>query len=153
MKTPQLIIAFFLLVLTSCTKEGPVGPAGPEGPAGPAGPTGPAGSVVYSKKYTVNPNQWTWNGSLYIHYVDLSFPEITDAFLPNCSVVGYIQNGNNIWSALPNTYYPFIGSNVSRTFEISFVTTGIVRLRYVWSDSREQAPTATEVFNIVAVGK
>jgi hypothetical protein len=153
MKAPQLIIGFFILVLTSCTKEGPMGPMGPAGPAGPVGPTGPAGSVVYSRTFTVNANQWTWNSTLYTYYIDLSFPEITAAFLPNCSVVGYIQNGANIWSVLPNTFYPIVGSNVSRTFEISYITTGIVRLRLVWSDSRQTAPTTAEIFNIVAIGK
>ena len=144
MKAPQLIIGFFILVLTSCTKEGPMGPAGP---------AGPAGSVVYSRTFTINANQWTWNSTLYTYYVDLAFPEITAAFLPNCSVVGYIQNGANIWSVLPNTFYPIVGSNVSRTFEISYITTGIVRLRLVWSDSRQAAPTTAEIFNIVAIGK
>ena len=159
MKTPGLIIGLLILVLSSCTKEGPAGPAGPMGPVGPAGatgpagPIGPAGSVVYSRSYTINPNQWTWNSTLFTHYVDLPFPEITAAFLPNCSVVGYIKDGTNIWSALPNTFYPIVGSNLSRTFEISYVTTGVVRLRFVWSDSRQQAPLNTEVFNIVAVGK
>ncbi len=150
-KLPISILLFCLIYLSSCTKEGPAGPTGPTGPQGPAGP---AGSVVYTRTFTISPNQWTWNSSNYLFYVDVSFPELTSSFLSNGAVIGYKNASNtDLWLSLPNTFYPTIGSNLSYTWEISYVTAGTVRLRFVWSDSRQSAPTTTETFRLVAIGK
>lgn len=171
-KLPISILLFCLIYLSSCTKEGPAGPAGPAGsagstgPQGPAGPTGPqgpagptggtgaAGSVIYTKTITVTPSQWQWNENIKTHYVDLPFSELTSTFLTNGAVVGYIKGSSpDIWFSLPNTDFSNLGNNLSITLEIAYVSVGIVRVRYVWSDARQQAPTTTETFRLVAIGK
>jgi hypothetical protein len=136
-------------LLNSCTKEGPVGPAGPQGPQGPAG------SDIYTRTFTVNPSEWIYNSNVISHYVDLSYPEITSTFLSNGgTIVGYRNNGTNIWSSMPNTFYPNIGSNLSWTYEISYITIGIVRVRFIWSNSNsQQAPTTVQTFRINAIGQ
>ena len=153
--------------MSSCTKEGPMGPAGPTGPQGPTGPagstgptgpqgptgpTGPAGSVVYTRSYTVAPSNWQFNSSLIIHYVDLTFPEITSTFLSQGGVVvGYRNTNTDVWTNMPNTFYLNAGS---WTYEIVYITVGTVRVRYIWSNSNsQQAPTSTQLFRIVAIGK
>jgi hypothetical protein len=156
-KLPISLLLFSLIYLSSCTKEGPAGPTGPQGPAGPTGPTGgtgSTGSVIYTRTFTVTPSQWQWNGSLYLYYVDLSYPELTSNFLSNGAVVGYRNRSNtDLWNFLPNTFYPTVGVNLSYTWEIAYITVGTVRLRYLWSDSRQEPPTSTETFRIVAIGK
>jgi hypothetical protein len=42
-----LLVATSTLLLSSCTKEGPVGPTGPAGPTGPKGVSGNANAVMY----------------------------------------------------------------------------------------------------------
>ena len=135
-KLPIAIICFLLVFMSSCKKEEPVG------------------TVVHSRTFTVAASQWVWNSANYLYYVDLPYPEITSALLPNAAVVGYKQASNpELWLSMPNTFYPIIGSSLSYTWEIAYVRAGTVRIRFVWSDSRQQAPTSTEVFRIVAVGK
>jgi hypothetical protein len=160
-KLPISLLLFSLIYLSSCTKEGPVGPAGPQGPTGPAGangttgPAGPAGSVIYTRSFTVAPSEWQFNTNNQVHFIDLSFPEITSTFLSEGgAVVAYRNTGTNVWSNMPNTFYPNLGSNLSWTYEIVYITVGTVRVRYIWSNSNsQQAPTSTQLFRIVAIGK
>jgi hypothetical protein len=163
MKTSYFSLFLVLsLYVTSCTKEGPVGPMGPAGPTGatgatgatgPIGPAGPPGSVIYSRTYTLNTNQWVWNSAFGSYDVDLAFPEIISSFLTNCTVVGYAKLSTDNWAVLPLTFYPISGDNLSFTYQVASISPGVVKLRLIFSDGRRDSPPGNDVFNIVAIGK
>ena len=152
---PLAIYSFLILSLLSCSKEGPAGPAGPAGPTGPTGPQGVAGNAnVRSTEVTINPSDWVWNSTNYVYYKDVPFTQITADVMNLGFVMGYMKgtsNGSSIWQSMPLTFYPTVGSNTSYTYEISYISVGSCRLRFLWSDSRQSAPSTAQTFRLVAV--
>jgi hypothetical protein len=152
-----LSIAFMLLVLASCGKDGAVGPIGATGPTGPqgvagnsgtngvAGATGTTGAtgtanVIYSDWIT--PSAYTKDTifNTYHFYADISASKITQSILDNGTVLVFGKlNGYNtlIWpaaqvSALPITItYQLGGSAIYTDSWSSLVTLGNVRIDFV----------------------
>ena len=141
--------------MNSCTKEGPVGPAGAQGPQGPSGSNGTNGNTnVKSSFLTVNPNNWQWNSSNYVSYVEFNNSQITSDVINYGLVLAFRKStnaGTEIWIPMPNVYYPFSNSLISWTYDIGFISLGAGRIRFAWSDSRNSPPDATQVFKIVSV--
>ena len=113
-----LLSIAFMLIMSSCGKDGAVGPAGPVGPAGTTGTTGATGAtgatgtanVIYSDWIT--PATYTKSAAIFGTYhfdADIAASKITQAILDNGTVIvygkldGYVSS---IWptdqvSALP----------------------------------------------------
>ena len=155
-----LPIAFMLLVMTSCGKDGAVGPTGASGVAGATGPQGVAGTngtngaagatgatgatgtanVIYSDWIT--PSTYTKDTvfSTYHFFADIPASKITQSILDNGTVLvfgkldGYTTT---IWptaqvSALPITItYQLGGSTIYSDFWSSLVTLGNIRIDFV----------------------
>ena len=139
-KLPIACFCFFLIFLSSCTKEGPQGPAG-------------VGNLK-SKTIAINPSDWQWNSSQLAHYVDVPFDAINSSLISNGAVLGYLDgsfDGVNGWFSLPFTKYPFVGSGVYLTYEVSVISIGNCRIRLIWSDGRQSAPTTSRTFRILAL--
>jgi hypothetical protein len=150
-----IAIVIGVISLQSCAKEGAQGPAGPAGATGATGAQGPTGNAnVHSLEITVNPSEWTWNSNNYVYYKDVPFSYITSDVMNYGFVVGYLKgtnNGTSIWQTLPLTFYPTIGVNTSYTWEISYISLGSCRLRFLWSNASSTAPSAAQTFRLVAV--
>ncbi len=93
---PFTFLLAFILLITACSKEGPVGPAGPAGPAGPTGAGGAQGpkgdtgtaNVIYSAwlDVTFNINQDT---SAFVGIINA--PRITNPVLTNGVIKVYFN--------------------------------------------------------------
>jgi hypothetical protein len=112
-------IAAFVLLVASCSKEGPAGPAGATGPAGPAGAAGAAGpkgdtgvaNVIYS----------AWLDAIYLldtvkqgnvvidtlgWYVDAVVPKLTNSILTTGEIKVYVNLGSAATPAIiPLPYF------------------------------------------------
>lgn len=93
-----LLSGFFLVMLMmSCSKEGPAGPTGATGPAGPAGPKGDAGAVIYSAWLDVSfkaDTVHTAGGGIDTlgYYATIDAPKLTAALLSSADVKVYINS-------------------------------------------------------------
>ena len=151
-----LSIAFMLLVMVSCGKDGAVGPtgatgqqgiAGTNGTNGAAGPTGAIGAtgatgtanVIYSDWIT--PSSYTKDTvfSTYHFYADIPASKITQSILDNGTVLvfgkldGYIAS---VWptaqvSVLPITVTYQLSGGIYTDSWSSLVTLGNVRIDFV----------------------
>jgi hypothetical protein len=151
-----LSIAFMLLVMVSCGKDGAVGPtgatgqqgiAGINGTNGAAGPTGAIGAtgatgtanVIYSDWIT--PSSYTKDTvfSTYHFYADIPASKITQSILDNGTVLvfgkldGYIAS---VWptaqvSVLPITVTYQLSGGIYTDSWSSLVTLGNVRIDFV----------------------
>jgi len=151
-----LSIAFMLLVMVSCGKDGAVGPtgatgqqgiAGTNGTNGAAGPTGAIGAtgatgtanVIYSDWIT--PSSYTKDTvfSTYHFYADIPASKITQSILDNGTVLvfgkldGYIAS---VWptaqvSVLPITVTYQLSGDIYTDSWSSLVTLGNVRIDFV----------------------
>jgi hypothetical protein len=154
-----LSIAFMLLVMASCGKDGAVGPTGATGATGPqgvagtngtngsAGATGAVGAtgatgtanVIYSDWIT--PSAYTKDTvfNTYHFYADIPASKITQSILDNGTVLvfGKLDGYNpSIWpttqiSALPITITYQLGAGTYSDFWSSLVTLGNVRIDFV----------------------
>ncbi|ASU33109.1 collagen-like protein [Mucilaginibacter xinganensis] len=125
MKKIHYLLAFVVLMLASCAKDGvtgPQGPAGPQGPqgspgaqgppgatgpqgpagpAGPAGPTGPSGGVLIIYSAWMSPSgpgiTKSTNG-LTERTWDIPAPQLTEAVLKTGKVAVYGAGLNNFYS-------------------------------------------------------
>jgi hypothetical protein len=97
------LLSFTILIVASCTKEGPEGPVGATGAAGlpgstgPAGPAGPTGqtNVTYSAWFATTAGNWVdsytspyWAVFAY----DKAAPGVTQAIMDNGIVLSYMKN-------------------------------------------------------------
>jgi len=151
-----LSIAFMLLAMVSCGKDGAVGPtgatgqqgiAGTNGTNGAAGPTGAIGAtgatgtanVIYSDWIT--PSSYTKDTvfSTYHFYADIPASKITQSILDNGTVLvfgkldGYIAS---VWptaqvSVLPITVTYQLSGGIYTDSWSSLVTLGNVRIDFV----------------------
>lgn len=92
---------FFVMLMTSCSKEGGAGPQGPAGADGPAGPKGDAasGTVIYSSWLDVPYKPDTIhraNGTIDTvgYYALIDAPKLTLALLNTADVKVYINTND-----------------------------------------------------------
>lgn len=97
----------FIVILSSCSKEGPVGPAGTAGPQGPSGvngtpgTAGPAGvpgqpgtaNVIYSPWIDVIYNPANADSSVWIG--EITAPKLVDSILNKGSIKVYLNAGSD----------------------------------------------------------
>jgi hypothetical protein len=99
-KFGYLAMAFLVVGLASCSKDGDTGPAGAvgaAGAAGPAGSVGPAGAdgavgtanVIYSPKFTIAEADWTVSISGRFQFADVAVPMLTQEILDTGVVLVY----------------------------------------------------------------
>lgn len=93
-KVRLLVLTIVTLILVqSCSKEGPAGPAGAQGPQGPQGPQGGQGNtgtanVTYSPWF--NPVTWTNSGTANVYY-NKTAAGITQAIVDQGVVLAYVK--------------------------------------------------------------
>jgi len=91
----------FLVILASCSKEGPIGPAGPQGdkgPAGATGATGPAGATGATgatgpQGVAGNANVKVYNRNVALGWTSYYFTDIP-GINSTSAVLVYIYNSN-----------------------------------------------------------
>jgi hypothetical protein len=124
-------LAVFVLVIASCSKEGPAGAAGPAGPAGAAGPTGAAGAkgdtgvanVIYSAwldaKYTGDLNGTDTIG----FYYDATVPKLTAAIINSGEIKVYVNFGSSAApQIIPLPYWdPYYTITINPTFLVGII--------------------------------
>src|SRR5688572_11878941 len=98
---PALICSIVLL-LSSCTKEGPEGPAGKNGNAN-------------VKTSTLTFSNWTWDSSNSFMYANFTWSEITSSVMNSGAVYLYVNTSAG-WAALPRTLYPSSTYSESQRF-------------------------------------
>ena len=90
-------LLLFGIVLTSCTKEGPIGP---EGPAGRDGNNGKDGNAnVKTEIIKVFGYEWEYNDPIYS--VSKTSDLLTKDIVDNGGVHLYLELGEGMWMALP----------------------------------------------------
>jgi len=127
--------AVLMLLIASCSKEGPAGATGPAGPAGPTGPTGATGpkgdtgvaNVIYS----------AWLDATYIadtvhtgavidtlgFYFDANVPKLTNAILTSGEIKVYLNlNTAASPTIVPLPYFdPYFQISINPTFAASII--------------------------------
>lgn len=128
-----------VLVLGSCTKEGPAGPAGPQGPAGPVSPAGNARIVVKN----ITSSAWFLNEPAWI--MNLEVPEVTEDIINNGMVQVYVKIGD-VHHQLPSTFY--VSNAYSITLGVSSRVSGI-RVSWTRSDWGWEVHPGNQTFKVV----
>jgi hypothetical protein len=148
LRLPSFLSLAFIVIITSCTKEGPEGPVGGTGPQGvpgisgaPGAPgaPGPAGSanVIYSAWFETGTG-WTANGAddyLAEFLYDKAAPGVTQSVIDNGIVLGFMKGDPNLTGAvltqafpLPNTVGHLL--DYIDTYDFVLNTPGNIRFLY-----------------------
>jgi hypothetical protein len=174
-----LSIAFMLLVLASCGKDGAVGPKGPIGPtglqgaagtngtngvAGAQGATGTTGAtgtanVIYSDWITPSTYKKDTVFGTYNFYYDITASKVTQAILDNGSVIVYGKlDGYNplIWptnqvSALPIEITYMNGATQNVDSWSDYCTVGNIRINLASSSNAYSAISNAHQFRYVII--
>lgn len=129
-------VAFSIIMISSCSKEGPAGPAGATGATGAAGPTGAAGAAGPAGTANVTYSAWldvgyaidtiiTVNGVRdTTYYTVIPAPKLTAAMLTNAEVKVYF----NVNSAANPVVYPLPYVDVAGAYIQPIYFTGNIEL-------------------------
>ena len=145
----KLTIAFFvclLLIISSCTKEGPAGPAGPSGASIP----------VIVEDFTIQPTDWQQSGTagapgahLYYYYATLSLDTPTvqhgTALLYRAVPITASSAG---WEAVPYTFYNTGGTLVELTYIYTF---GLLDVHVTLGNNQFANITTPDTYKIVII--
>lgn len=135
-----------ILGMASCKVEGPEGKAGKDGVDGNAN--------VKTQIITVTPSNWQGNG--YIYQAQKQCSIITADIAKSGAVLCYMQNGQNVYTAMPFTFtdaYKDGDGNVILYDSHTFFEygPGVISFYLQDNDSMTQAPTTNFVFKVVAI--
>ncbi len=136
LKTVYPLFFAALLMLASCTKEGPVGPQGAAG--------APGNANVKSSTATIS----NWLSLNNEYYADIPVPAITQDIVNKGAVLVYRLNAPGSYSQLPITTFP--GSTYNRTTE-AVHSVGSVRIVVYDSDGTLPGAQGTQSFKIVVI--
>lgn len=139
-------IIALILGLASCKVEGPEGKAGKDGIDGNAN--------VKTQIITVTPSNWQGNG--YIYQAQKQSSIITADIVNSGAVLCYMQNGQNVYTAMPFTYtdgYDDGTGNIILYDSHAFFeySPGVITFYLQDNDAMTQAPTGNFVFKVVAI--
>ncbi len=138
-KTTKVIATLFVacgLIFSSC-KKGDTGPAGKDGTNGNAN--------VKSQTSTIS--AWTWDGSAYILYSNVSVSSLTSDIANTGAVMVYLQTTSGEWAPLARTFA--ITSTTSQNQRYVY-STGNVKIILQNSDLTQPSSSAV-VFKIVCI--
>jgi hypothetical protein len=130
-----------VLILTGCTKEGPVGP---QGAAGTNGTNGNANVTSLTKTVT------TWTVDNTVRWIaDIPVPAITQSIVDRGAVLVYRANTNGGYNQLPITYSPVPTYNT--TIECIHSLGNARILVYDSDGTLPNTPAAGQSFKVVVI--
>ena len=131
-----LPVSFSLILLASCSKQGPVGPQGIQGQNGSNGNA----NVKATPDSTSSPTDWSFGVSAWTH--SFANPYLTSSFIKSggFALVFMSYDNGNVWSELPVTYY----TDSTHYAQLSYTySTYTVQLYFTWNDARQHADPVT----------
>lgn len=139
----------FTLIITSCKKD-IHGCTDPQADNFSNAATKDDGSCFFEgdavKSTSVTISNWTETADSWA--TTIPYGEITADLLTNGAVLSYLENGTNVWQALPLTIYQ--STTYSTTIEVS-ITVGQVMIEYKNSDGTIPSNPGEKKFKISVI--